>query len=69
MELCNEMNPPTCWIDIVSVGLQLWKGKTLRSHLCRLVLASEIYNLWKNRNALSHEDLPKTEEQVVRQIK
>jgi hypothetical protein len=53
----------------VSDGLQHWKGKTLRSHLCRLVLASEIYNLWRNRNALSHGDLPKTEEQVVRQIK
>lgn len=40
----------------------------MKAHLCHLVYGSAIYNIWIYRNAQCHEDHPKTEEQVIKQI-
>jgi hypothetical protein len=36
------------------MGLQQWRGKTMKAYFCRLVFGSTIYNIWKNKNALRH---------------
>jgi len=52
------LNPPTCWDDVVSLGLHEWKGKTIKAYICRLVFDSSIYNIWRIRNALRHSNNP-----------
>jgi hypothetical protein len=37
---------PTYWEDVVSLGLEEWKGKIMKAYLCRLVFVSTIYNIW-----------------------
>jgi hypothetical protein len=38
MEMCNMVDPPTEWDDVISLGLQQWRKKTLQANnLCRLV--------------------------------
>jgi hypothetical protein len=44
MILCSVLNPPTCWKDVVVLGLE-WKDKTMKAYLCQLVFASTIYNI------------------------
>jgi hypothetical protein len=69
MILCSMLNPPTCWEDVVFLGLKEWKGKTMKAYLCRLVFASIIYNIWRNRNALRHNNNPCTEEKLIQRIR
>jgi hypothetical protein len=45
MILCSMLNLPTCWKDVVFLGFEEWKGKTMNAYLCRLVFASTIYNI------------------------
>jgi hypothetical protein len=65
MILCSVLNPPTCWEDVVFLGLEEWKGKTMKAYLCRLVFASTIYNIWRNQNALIHNNNPCTEKKLI----
>jgi len=58
MELCGVLHPPTCWDDVVSLGLKEWRGKTMKAYICRLVFGSSIYNIWRTRNALRHGNNP-----------
>jgi hypothetical protein len=69
MELCGVLHPPTCWDDVVSLGLKEWRGKTMKAYICRLVFGSSIYNIWRTRNALRHGNNPWSEEQLLKQIK
>lgn len=68
MELCNILNPPTSWEDVVALKLQCWKEKTMKAYLCCLVLDSVVYNIWRNRNAFQNDNHPKTKEQLLKQI-
>ncbi len=43
--ICWVMNPPICWNDVVSLGLQEWRSKTMKVYLCWLVFGSRIYNI------------------------
>lgn len=38
MDLCKVLNPPTNWDDVFYMGLQLWRGKTMKAYLCRMVV-------------------------------
>ena len=70
MEMCNMVDLPTEWNDVISLGLQQWWKKTLHANnLCRLVFGSTVLNLWRNRNELQHGDHPKMEEQLMQKIK
>lgn len=48
--------------------LQEWKKKSLHANICRLVLSSTIYNIWRNRNEIKHGSHTKTEEQILQRI-
>lgn len=69
IELCCVLNPPISWNDVVSLGFQKWRSKTTKAYLCRLVFGSTIYNIWRNRNTLKHENNPWSQEKVLKQIK
>jgi hypothetical protein len=63
------LNPPTCWEDLVSFGLEEWRGKTMKTYLCRLVFAFIIYNIWRNHNALRHNNNLFTKEKLIQRIR
>jgi hypothetical protein len=69
MGLCGVLNPPTCWDDVVSLGLNEWRGKTMKAYICWLVFGSSIYTIWRTRNALRLGNNPSTEEKLLQHIK
>jgi hypothetical protein len=54
---------------VVFLGLEEWKGKTMKAYLCQLVFASTIYNIWRNCNALRHNNNLCTEEKLIQRIR
>jgi hypothetical protein len=42
LQKCNIVNPPICWDDVTSLGLQKWGKKNLQANLCRLVFGPTI---------------------------
>jgi hypothetical protein len=68
MTRCNVDDPPLLWEDILLLGCNHWKHKTLSAFLCRLVLSSTVYNLWRARNEIKHHGQPKTEEQILKSV-
>jgi hypothetical protein len=65
---CNYVNPPVLWDDVLSLGLQQWKKKTLLATLCRLTFGASIYHIWRTRNDIRHGGSPCTEEQLLQKI-
>jgi hypothetical protein len=68
MKRCNISNPFLDWQNVVEEGSRKWISKKLSSVLCRLVLSSSVYNIWRARNEIKHNGSPKTEEQIIRSI-
>jgi hypothetical protein len=68
MAKCNIMDPPLISEDFICLGMQQWQKKTLQTSLCRLLLASTIYNLWGNRNEIRYGGKPNIEEQQMKKI-
>ena len=65
---CSVDNPSVIWDEVMQLGISNWGNKTLKSILCRLVLSSEIYNLWRARNEIKHAGQPNTEQQMLKKI-
>jgi hypothetical protein len=65
MQRCNIDNLDLEWSNVLDVGCGQWKTKRMWSVLCRLVLNSAVYHLWRARNEIKHHGRPKTEEQVI----
>jgi hypothetical protein len=40
----------------------------MKAYLCQLVFASTIYNIWRNRNALKHNNNLCIEEELIQRI-
>jgi tryptophan synthase beta subunit len=68
MEKCNVADPPVFWDDVIAIGLQNWRKKTLLAYVCRLAFGATIYHIWRNRNEIRHGGLHKTEVQILQQI-
>jgi len=49
-------------------GCRQWKTKKMWGILCRVVLSSTVYNLWRASNEIKQHGLPRTEEQILRMI-
>jgi len=60
-KLCIECD------DIVRWSCTL-KGRGLQVLLCKICLAAVVYQLWRLRNDLCHENTPRTKEALVAQI-
>jgi hypothetical protein len=65
MQKCNIENPDIDWLNVLDTGYRQWKTKRMWGALCRLVLQSTVYHLWRARNEIKHNGCPKTEEQVL----
>lgn len=50
--LCRIDMPPVIWDDLVQLGYNSWGKKTLKCLICRLILGSMVYNLWRTKNKL-----------------
>jgi hypothetical protein len=68
MQLCNVTNPLLDWQQMMDEGCRQWKTKKMWGILCRVVLSSTVYNLWRARNEIKQHGLPRTEEQILRMI-
>ncbi|XP_059455969.1 uncharacterized protein LOC132186126 [Corylus avellana] len=65
---CRVDMPPMIWDELVQLGCNKWGKNSLKCLICQLVLGSVVYNLWHTRNELRHDGVPKTEEQLLKQI-
>jgi hypothetical protein len=65
---CNVLNPSTSLQDVIRLGCSKWNKKTMSATLCRLVLCSTVYHLWRNRNDIKHNGISKTEDQLMKLI-
>jgi hypothetical protein len=54
-------------LDVISLGLDHWKNKTLQANICRLGFGSTIY-MWRNSNEIKHAGHPRIEDQILQQI-
>lgn len=68
MQMCNILNSPTSWDDMVSVGSTDWQEKTLLGTIYRLILSSTVYGIWRERNEIKFGGQPKTKEQILKFI-
>jgi hypothetical protein len=53
---------------VIDEGCRTWKSKSLMGTICRLILSSAVYWIWRARNELKVGGQPLTEEQVLKQI-
>jgi hypothetical protein len=61
---CLITNVEVEW-DKVAAWSAVLKGKGLWNNLCKLYLGATVYNLWRQRNDLVHDNVPRTEESIV----
>jgi hypothetical protein len=54
--------------DVFSESCNIRKAKALMGVLCRLILSSIVYGIWRAINAIKHSGQPKTEEQILKSI-
>lgn len=66
---CSYLNPPIDWESVSEWSIAVLHGKGLKSSLGKLCFWACVYHLWKQRNALIHGKIPKTEEAIILQIK
>jgi hypothetical protein len=59
MRMCDTVDPPTSWEDVISEGVLQCRNKSLKANVCRLVFGSTVYNICRNRNEIKHGSHPK----------
>jgi len=69
MQLCGMARPPICWDNVILEGLQNWRRKVFKAHVCRLACGGNVYHIWRNRNALRHSNNPLSGEQLLQKKK
>jgi hypothetical protein len=62
------MAPPLVWQVLINEGCRNWKSKSMMDVLCRLVLRSTVYGIWRAKNEIKHHGQPKTEESILKLI-
>jgi hypothetical protein len=69
MAECSFPNPPIDWESVAEWSVVVLHGKGLKFNLGKLCFGAFVYQLWKQRNALLHGRIPKSEEAIIMQIK
>ncbi|XP_062158862.1 uncharacterized protein LOC133866371 [Alnus glutinosa] len=69
VSICLIPNLPVDWEEVIWWFIKDLQGTSLKANACRLSLAAVVYHLWWQKNALLHGNTPKTEEDIVSQIK
>jgi hypothetical protein len=65
---CFNQHPLLDWQSMLDEACSKWKTKKMLGVLCRLILSSTMYHLWRARNEIKVQGHPKTEEQILRLI-
>jgi hypothetical protein len=68
LDRCLIGLPSDDWEDIIAIGVQDWKGKSLKSILARLCLSSTVYAIWRERNSIRHGAHLLSEEKILSKI-
>jgi hypothetical protein len=68
MQRCNPLAPSSDWLEIINEGCRKWKANTLEGVLCRLILRSTVYGIWRARDEIKHGGQPRTEELILKAI-
>jgi hypothetical protein len=63
------LDPPVDWDSLCQWCVDHLKGSSLFATIYKLCLGSAVYHLWRHRNDLEHDNLLRTEEVLIRQIK
>jgi hypothetical protein len=69
MTSCLIFIPYEVWEEVVKWSVENLHGKSLKTSLCKLIIGAAVYHLWKQRNDLLQGNIPRTEEDLVAQIK
>jgi hypothetical protein len=69
MSICLIPNPLVDWKEVIRWFVKDLQGTSLKANACRPSLAAVVYHLWWQRNALLHGNTPRTEEDIVSQVK
>lgn len=56
MQKCLQIDIPTGWEEILSKGIKEWRSKSLQAVVCKLAWGASIYNIWRQRNDVKHEN-------------
>jgi len=65
---CFVQHPLLDWQGVLDEACRKWKTKKLLGVLCRLILSSTMYHIWRARNEIKVLGHPKMEEQILRLI-
>jgi hypothetical protein len=68
LQRCDALNPPTSWDGLIEEGCRTWKTKSLMGSICKLILSSAVYGLWRTRNEIKFGSQPRNEEQILKLI-
>jgi len=68
MNRCYNQNSQLNWHSVLDEACNKWRTKRLLGVLCKLILSSTVYYLWRARNEIKAHGRPKTEEQILRMI-
>lgn len=68
MNRCFYQHPPLDWQSVLEEACRKWRTKKLQGVLCKLILRSTVYHIWRTRNEIKAKGHPKTEEQLLRLI-
>jgi hypothetical protein len=68
MNRCFYQHPPLDWQSVLDEACRKWRTKKLQGVLCKLILSSTVYHIWRTRNEIKAKGHPKTEEQILRLI-
>jgi hypothetical protein len=63
------LNVPLDWENIEERSLTVLHGKNIQACLGSLCLGATVYNLWRQKNDLMHNNTPRTEEPILAHIK
>jgi hypothetical protein len=63
MNRCFYQHPPLDWQSVLDETCRKWRTKKLQGVLCKLILSSTVYHIWRTRNEIKAKGHPKTEEQ------
>lgn len=68
MHLCLHEDLKVDREKLVEWGVNTWKGRHLRSLVCRLSLGAVISNVWKQRSTINYQGSMCSEEREVAAI-
>jgi hypothetical protein len=68
MQKCSLISFPTAWDEVLSKWMSVWRGKSLKVVVRKLVWGSTVYNIWRYRNNVKFGNRLFAAEQILQNI-